>query len=443
MAVVVPWSGAGDEPVARGTTIPASFSKYSGRADPLVRIAALSLASASPDDRRGRVGEISHELLDGVSGKVEVGFQDAGVLAGLGVDRAGEPKSGSDGVAYATELKGPLRPPFTLLRASYPVGVGDGGRWGCRRSWEEPRRGDDHVRRARGADLTPRSLSDPRVTLGPVRLVSAEFEQFVARHFGAQGRAWLDGLPERVERYRRDWRLETECFLPGGLMACCLAVRLSSGGSAVLKLSGPWTPAELECVALRHWNGGPAPCLIRADPGGNALLLERIVPGAQFDGGTSREDVASVARLIGSLHVLAPSDGDVRRLPSLADVVERQIATVGAEARARSAAEADELRPRLERARRRVASLLGGWAGEERLLHGDLENRNILRCHKRGLVAIDPLPCVGDPAYDAGYWIGSEVEPGLREGTGRVLAGCLDLDPDRVKSWASVVALDR
>jgi streptomycin 6-kinase len=32
---------------------------------------------------------------------------------------------------------------------------------------------------------------------------------------------------------------------------------------------------------------------------------------------------------------------------------------------------------------------------------GELENKNILVCQKRGLVVIDPLPCIGDPAYDA------------------------------------------
>jgi streptomycin 6-kinase len=273
-------------------------------------------------------------------------------------------------------------------------------------------------------------------------LVSPEFEHFIARHFGPEGRAWLDRLPERVERYRREWQLEIERFLPGGLMACCLAVRLSGGGPAVLKLSGRWTRAGPEAVALRHWDGGPAPSLIRADPDGDALLLEQIVPGDSFGGGASEEDIASIARLIASLHAPAISVGDADQLPELPHVVERQIATAGAEARARSSSEAAELRPRLEQAQRRVASLLGTWVGRDVLLHGDLESKNILRCRRRGIVAIDPLACVGDPAYDAGYWLASVIHPRRREDTGRVLSRYLDLDADRVISWASVVALD-
>jgi streptomycin 6-kinase len=275
-----------------------------------------------------------------------------------------------------------------------------------------------------------------------MRLVSAEFEQFVVRHFGAEGRAWLDGLPERVERYRREWQLEIGRFLPGGLMSCCLAVRLPTGGPAVLKLSGAWTPAEPEAVALRHWSGGPAPFLMRADDDGNALLMERIVPGERFAGGTSDRDIESVARLIALLHAPAVSEADTRRLLKLADVVEREIATAGAEAKARSSSEAVELRPRLEQARWRVAELLGAWSGEDVLLHGDLESRNVLRCCRRGVVAIDPLPCLGDPAYDAGYWLASAIEPDNRERVAGALSRCIGLDADRVALWASVVALD-
>ena len=81
-------------------------------------------------------------------------------------------------------------------------------------------------------------------------LYSLDFERFVARHFGAQGRAWLDRLPARVEHYVRVWQLELEQHLAGGLMSCCLAVRTLDGTSAVLKLDGPWTPAQPEIRAL-------------------------------------------------------------------------------------------------------------------------------------------------------------------------------------------------
>jgi hypothetical protein len=58
-------------------------------------------------------------------------------------------------------------------------------------------------------------------------------------------------------------------------------------------------------------------------------------------------------------------------------------------------------------------------------------------------VAIDPLPCIGDPAYDAGYWLAPAVQPQLRQETGRVLSRYPALDADRATLWASVVALER
>jgi streptomycin 6-kinase len=131
-----------------------------------------------------------------------------------------------------------------------------------------------------------------------------------------------------------------------------------------------------------------------------------------------------------------------RLLPSLASVVESQVQTVGDEAAARSTEEATELQPRLEHARARAATLMTSPPDRLWLLHGDLENKNILRCRRRGLVAIDPLPCIGDSAYDAGYWLASVVEEGARDELSIRLSASLGLDPARVRAWAAVVALE-
>jgi streptomycin 6-kinase len=122
--------------------------------------------------------------------------------------------------------------------------------------------------------------------------------------------------------------------------------------------------------------------------------------------------------------------------------VDNLITTAGEEAEARSHAEAFALQPTLERARRTVETLLDSWDGHASVLHGDLENRNILVGQKRDLVAIDPLPSVGDPAYDAGYWAASAPPAEARDQRCALLAEALDLNPQRVRHWASVAALD-
>jgi streptomycin 6-kinase len=274
------------------------------------------------------------------------------------------------------------------------------------------------------------------------QLYSMDLEGFVARHFGAQGRVWLDQLPARVERYAREWRLQVEQHLVGGLLSCCLAVRISDGTPAVLKLDGPWTPGEPEIRALGFWDGKAAPALLRSDAVGGALLLERIEPGSMFEGGATPADATRVAKLLRTLHAARPTVALAAEFPSLAEVVEMLITTAGDEAEARSHAEAVALQPTLERARRTGARLFDAWDGDAALLHGDLENKNILICRKRGLVAIDPFPCIGDRAYDAGYWAATAPPDERREQRCRLLAEALDLDPQRVRLWASVAALD-
>jgi streptomycin 6-kinase len=274
-------------------------------------------------------------------------------------------------------------------------------------------------------------------------MVPFEFERFISRHFGRQGRDWLERLPRIVDRYRLEWRLEVGPFLRGGLLSASMEVRTADGQSAVLKINGPWTSSRHEILALRLWAGRPVPELLRADETGGALLLERIYPGGQFVGGTEDRDVERVALLLAALHSPEPHRAATNNLRPLAEVVEEQIATAEAEAAARSRREAEQLQPRLAQARRTAADLLRTWNARPALLHGDFENKNILTCSKRGLAAIDPLPCLGDPAYDAGYWAVGDLPSEGRDRRCELLAKRLGLDPDRIRAWASVIILEQ
>ncbi|HWN00583.1 MAG TPA: aminoglycoside phosphotransferase family protein [Streptosporangiaceae bacterium] len=272
-------------------------------------------------------------------------------------------------------------------------------------------------------------------------IFDASFERFVARHFGERGRTWLDTLLPVIERYASGWDLTVENFLPGGLTSCCVTARNREQRPVVLKINGPWTSTALEAAALRYWSPCSAPELLMADETCGVLLLERVIPGERFSPVPDDEDVAQVARLICGLHAMAPDRETTTAFPSLGDVVEERIATARKEAAARSPTEDNGLRPRLERAREVAATLLGSRPGRPALLHGDLEDRNILTCARRGLVAIDPVPCLGDPAYDAAYWAveGQAGQP-ARWRAERIAAH-LGLDPHRVLRWAAVVGL--
>jgi streptomycin 6-kinase len=81
-------------------------------------------------------------------------------------------------------------------------------------------------------------------------------------------------------------------------------------------------------------------------------------------------------------------------------------------------------------------------ATEHVVLHGDLVPPNVLRAED-GLRAIDPRPCLGERAYDAGYWsIFSGYGCDARSNVA-LLARELSLDEARVLAWAWGLAVNR
>jgi streptomycin 6-kinase len=246
-------------------------------------------------------------------------------------------------------------------------------------------------------------------------LVHETFRSFVARQLGDEGRAWLDALPALVEELAGEWELELGAELVGGVLAFVCAV----DGERVLKVAGPWDRPADEIEALRSWDGSGAPRLQRADADRGALLLERIRPGDR----AARAGAAEVAALLAALHV------EPARFRPLADVARRRVERAGEQGRARADA--------VGRALATIAELERD-APPPVLLHGDLDDRNLLTCATRGLAAIDPLPCAGDRAYDAAYWAHANGRPGRGERIAAI-AEAAGLDPARVRAWSEVV----
>jgi len=100
-----------------------------------------------------------------------------------------------------------------------------------------------------------------------------------------------------------------------------------------------------------------------------------------------------------------------------------------------------------ERGRRSAARLAQDDARTV-LLHGDLTPSNLLDGGaERGLVAIDPAPCLGDAAFDAVdllLWQAEDLGT-IQARSGR-LAASTGLDPERLLGWcaafAAMVALE-
>jgi streptomycin 6-kinase len=87
-----------------------------------------------------------------------------------------------------------------------------------------------------------------------------------------------------------------------------------------------------------------------------------------------------------------------------------------------------------------AASLeLAGDGAHQTLLHGDLHTGNVLWRGEDGLVAIDPRPCVGDPAFDLVDWV-LEGDVAPPEQAQRI-AAATGLDAQRLLAWARATAV--
>lgn len=252
--------------------------------------------------------------------------------------------------------------------------------------------------------------------------VPPTFRSSVTRLVGADATRWLGELPALEAELAGRWGLELGEPLPGGLLASVRGVRRSDGSEAVLKLAGWWDRTADEIACLKRWDGGPTPLLLAADTECSAILLERIAPGRRALDATAE----GVAPLLRQLQLADPGG-----LPPLDGVVRRRLDRAERDRRAQG--------PRLAWARDAVERL----AGEGRpsvVVHGDFDDRNLLVCGRRGLCAIDPLPCAGDGAYDAAYWVHANRRPG-RRARFEAIASELALDRGRLRDWCAVIAV--
>jgi streptomycin 6-kinase len=273
--------------------------------------------------------------------------------------------------------------------------------------------------------------------LPPPRIAPAARERLTAR-FGGGIEAWLDEAPGLLTALAGRWRLELGAAIPRGSVSLVFHCKTAAGRAAVLKASPDSARMAGEAVALRGWDGVHTPAVLAHDERLGALLLEAIEPGTPLDVSSAHPGMELVGELLGSLH----SSG----VPDPSHPTLEQRVTYLFDSSARLYERHSEVTPLIpsalyERGRRRAIGLARD-ASPRVLLHGDLTPRNILDGGtERGLVAIDPAPCLGDAAFDAVdliLWqaddrqtIAARVE---------VLAAATGMDADGLLGWCAAFA---
>lgn len=255
---------------------------------------------------------------------------------------------------------------------------------------------------------------------------------------GKSAEAWLAELPTIVEDLLSRWDCAPDGAVTHGRVGVIVPVR-HARGPAVLKVSFPHPGNRHEPDALAAWGGVGAVRLHERDDEQFAMLLERAHSSTLAEVGDGDEIVTAAGRLSRRLSIQAPPD--LLRLQDRAEEWEEQLR--------KDAFELDHALPdsAVDAAVAVIHEL--GRDQPDILIHGDLHPNNILRADREPWLAVDPKGYVGDPAYDGATLLrpralaliesGDLMKALLHELS--VFAEAAELDPERIRQWAHLRAV--
>src|SRR2546423_7821544 len=267
----------------------------------------------------------------------------------------------------------------------------------------------------------------------PPRIDDGVRRRLTAR-FGAEVGAWFDELPAGLSALAERWQVELGSLIPRGSMSVVVRCQMSDGRPAVLKVSPDRIRLANEAAVLDRWTTVQTPSVLAVDESAGALLLEAIEPGIPLVDSRTYPRLESVVELLTSLRATGAVDPSY---PPLAHRV-AYLFDSATKLYARNPELVELIPLQLYERGRQLATRLAEHVSPTSLLHGDLTPSNILDGGtQRGLVAIDPAPCLGDDlgfdAVDLLLWQADDVETIVARA--EELAPAIDVDADRLLHW--------
>lgn len=261
--------------------------------------------------------------------------------------------------------------------------------------------------------------------------------QRLTERFGHAVEGWFTQLPAVLVTLVDRWHLTLGEQIRHGSVSIVFWCRLADGRPAVLKLSPDRARIAEETAALRAWRTVHVPRAIGSDEAFGALLIEAVEPGDPLDTRPDEASAETVAELVSALHQGTPSPS-FPRVEQRIDALFRSSGSIYQRYPALTVVISKETYGR----GRALADRLARLAHRDVLLHGDLTPSNILiGGEQRGLVAIDPAPCVGNAAFDVVdlvLWRANSV--GTIERRAERLAVTMDVDESVIFSWCVAFA---
>ncbi|OXM44234.1 aminoglycoside phosphotransferase family protein [Amycolatopsis alba] len=255
--------------------------------------------------------------------------------------------------------------------------------------------------------------------------------------FGSDAEGWLAGVPALAARLASRWGFVLGELFDSGASSVVLRCHWSDGTPAVLKLSPDGALLTKQIEMLRVFAPtGRVPAVLAADADAGAMVLEEILPGTEAEKLPSVSLPGRWGELLTALHAVPPPADWPWTLRGRFEESFERIGKRLADPVIGARIGQDTWR----RAIQRCESLLDTQATVV-LLHGDLHLGNVLDGGEaRGLIAIDPKACVGDPCFDAVDYVVSGAGHEGVEARCRLVADACGLDGDRLYTWSRVVA---
>ena len=265
-----------------------------------------------------------------------------------------------------------------------------------------------------------------------------ELRRRLGRRFGTAVEAWLDELPPILSDLAERWQLEFASLIQRGSISVVIRCRTAQGRSAVLKASPDRRRIKDEAAALARWKTVHVPAVLAVEESVGALLIEAIEPGTMLVESVAYPRMESLAALIVALHREGAPDPEYQ---SVADRI-AYLYESGRKNYERQPHLAELVPTELYERGRQLAMRLAEEAPATVVLHGDLTPVNVLDGgEERGLVAIDPAPCLGDPTFDAidlVLWRAEDVETIATRA--ERLASAIGGEPRRLFEWCAAFA---
>ena len=255
--------------------------------------------------------------------------------------------------------------------------------------------------------------------------------------FGPEAERWPATIPAVTARLASAWGFAPGELFESGASSVIMRCQWPDGTPAVLKLSPDQPLLAKQAEMLRLFAPtGRVPAVLAADEDTGAMALEEILPGTEAENLPPDSLPQQWGELLAALHSVAPPAHWPLYLRGRLDEafarIGRRLTDPTIAARIDAAT--------WQRAKDRCATLLDSQSPVV-LLHGDLHLGNALDGGpSRGLIAIDPKACIGDPCFDAvDYVLDAAGKDGIAARCHRVATAC-GLDGDRLHAWARVIA---